>query len=71
MRNLSKGSTGQQVKILQSLLNMHGANLEVDGSFGKLTVNAVKAFQKSHNLECDGLVGTNTWNALGVLKNYN
>lgn len=36
----------------------------VDGSFGRLTRDAVLAFQADHNLATDGVAGTRTWEAL-------
>lgn len=39
-----------------------------DGIFGKVTEDAVKAFQKSKGLAADGIVGVKTWAALGVTE---
>jgi murein L,D-transpeptidase YcbB/YkuD len=63
---LAVGSTGPLVKTLQSTLNSAGANppLNVDGIFGPKTEAAVKAFQESHGLAQDGIVGPITWGAL-------
>ena len=41
-------------------------SLDNDGIFGVKTEAAVIAFQKSHNLTPDGIVGAKTWAALGV-----
>jgi len=51
---------------LQTTLNKLGANpqIEVDGSVGPATRNAVRAFQMSQNLVADGLVGPATFAAL-------
>ncbi len=35
-----------------------------DGIMGKKTVEAIKAFQKAHNLTADGKVGKSTWDLL-------
>jgi len=67
LNQLSKGSKGQQVKSLQLLLIGNGhscGGYGADGDFGSGTYNAVVAFQNKKNLEADGIVGTNTWNAL-------
>jgi len=62
--NLKKGATGNGVKWLQWELNEAGFELEIDGDFGKLTLAAVKAFQKSAKLVVDGIVGKLTRAAL-------
>lgn len=59
MVTLKKGSKGDDVKQLQSLLG-----LTSDGIFGSATESAVKNFQSSHGLAVDGIVGSNTWKAL-------
>lgn len=60
-----QGSTGAQVKAVQSLLNQQGyeAGAE-DGVFGATTRSAVQAFQTARGLTPDGTVGTRTWTAL-------
>lgn len=64
---LRKGSKGEYVTLLQTKLIQQGYDLEpygADGSFGAKTQSAVKAFQKNHNLNADGIVGPKTWEAL-------
>ena len=69
MNNLLKeGSMGESVKFVQYELNRHGANLEVDGVFGKKTKLAVMLFQKENGLLVDGIVGTKTLTKLGAYK---
>ncbi|MFR9800475.1 peptidoglycan-binding domain-containing protein [Streptomyces sp. MS06] len=63
---LKQGATGERVKTVQYLLNAHGASLTVDGDFGPATDSAVRSFQSAHGLSVDGIVGTNTWQALVV-----
>ena len=60
---VSLGSTGQDVKDLQVVLNATVADnsLVVDGVFGNLTKEAVMAFQKEYGLTIDGIVGDQTW----------
>lgn len=67
LTELSKGSKGEEVKTLQSLLGIKGYSLGkygIDGDFGDSTLNAVKQFQKENKLACDGIVGPATWNKL-------
>ncbi|MEG2192080.1 MAG: peptidoglycan-binding protein, partial [Oscillospiraceae bacterium] len=64
---LKKGSSGQNVQVIQAQLNRIGDNypsikkLNVDGIFGDAMENSVKAFQKIFNLSQDGIVGKTTW----------
>lgn len=65
MKTLRYGSRGTQVRVLQWLLKdgtFYAGN--IDGIFGNQTEKAVKAFQKAHALEADGIVGRKTWKML-------
>jgi peptidoglycan hydrolase-like protein with peptidoglycan-binding domain len=59
-----QGSTGENVRSVQYLLNAHGSSLAVDGDFGSLTSAAVRSFQAKHGLGVDGIVGNQTWPVL-------
>ena len=67
---IRQGSKGAQVKTVQRLLKamgyegQGGRTLAVDGSAGKHTTHAVKAFQTAQKLTADGVVGAKTWRAL-------
>ena len=62
---LRRGSTGEDVRNLQVLLNQTVvANLSVDGIFGSKTEDAVKTTQSIFFLEIDGIVGAKTWTVL-------
>lgn len=63
-RSLTTGSKGESVKWLQYELNEHGANLTIDGDFGKQTKLAVLLFQKDHGLTQDGIAGPKTFATL-------
>ncbi|HEX7022957.1 MAG TPA: glycoside hydrolase domain-containing protein [Trueperaceae bacterium] len=66
---IKRGDEGPAVELLQSILNMTGAGLKVDGDFGPNTESAVRAFQTARGLLVDGIVGPKTWAALiTVLK---
>ncbi len=61
-----QGSTGENVRTVQYLLDAQGATLAVDGIFGPLTAAAVSAFQTANALVADGIVGDLTWPVLIV-----
>ncbi len=64
LRVLKKGAKGEDVQALQELLNGHGYDLEVDGSFGGATEKALKSYQEAHGLTVDGSCGRATWTSL-------
>jgi len=66
---LRKGSEGEAVKRLQSLLNAFGAELSVDGIFGPLTEKAVREFQTKRGLVVDGIFGPISWKCLLSIDN--
>lgn len=64
---LRQGASGGEVKELQRRLKEWGYyNGNVDGIYGKGTVEAVKAFQKKNGLKADGIAGIETYKALGM-----
>ena len=66
MQTLKNGSKGTDVKTLQEALNKAGGyGLATDGIFGAKTEAAVRDFQKKNKLGVDGIVGPQTWTALG------
>lgn len=72
---LKRGSKGEYVTLLQTKLIQQGYSLPkwgADGSYGAETENAVKAFQRDHGLNPDGITGFKTWKALddGKIATY-
>jgi hypothetical protein len=65
---LSKGAAGDLVVWAQEHLRAAGQSVAVDGGFGKQTVTAVRSFQLAHGLIADGVIGSETWNALVQYK---
>jgi len=77
---LRKGSKGEDVRILQRVLNVYFnslinqnsapniAPLLVDGDFGTLTDKAVRTFQQLNGLLIDGQVGPLTWSMLDRIE---
>lgn len=67
---LKQGATGDHIERMQSSLarlgysDASGRVLKADGDFGERTGEAVKAFQKAHGLQVDGVVGPDTRAAL-------
>ncbi|MEG4443234.1 peptidoglycan-binding domain-containing protein [Microcoleus sp. F8-D3] len=47
-------------------MNASGFSLNTDGGFGQKTQQAVINFQKQQQIVADGIVGSKTWNKLGV-----
>ncbi len=63
MRNLKRGSRGEDVRALQILLAGRGYNGKMnkpDGIFGPNTEGAVKLYQKAKGLAVDGIAGPKT-----------
>ena len=68
-KQLSYGSTGEDVKKLQEALNAYGKyGLKTDGIYGTKTKAAVEKYQAANNLTKDGIAGKNT---LGLLYGTN
>lgn len=59
MATYKKGSKGKNVTLIQQALG-----IKADGVFGAQTEDAVKAWQSSHGLDPDGIVGNLTWATL-------
>lgn len=63
---LQSGSIKPEVIDLQYILQVRGFNPgQTDGDFGLATEAAVKRFQRSKKLGDDGIVGLETWTAMG------
>jgi peptidoglycan hydrolase-like protein with peptidoglycan-binding domain len=63
-RALRPGTTGTDVRELQTALREAGFPVKVDGHFGPSTVRAVKQFQRAVELTDSGVVGRKTAEAL-------
>ncbi|MFI7545692.1 peptidoglycan-binding protein [Actinoplanes sp. NPDC049599] len=64
---LELGCLGEEVRWVQRRLQMHGIDPgPADGAYGRRTAAAVRAFQKAHRLEVDGVVGPLTRKALSA-----
>lgn len=68
-RPLAAGDSGVDVLLIQNRLRgagfFHGT---CNGKFGIVTENAMKAFEKAHGLQIDGVVGQLDYYALGLLE---
>lgn len=65
VKNLSKGDTGNLVKVLQGLLVCNKySEAYVDGDFGRGTESAVEKYQKRMGLYVDGIAGKDTFTKL-------
>ncbi|MEH2170055.1 MAG: peptidoglycan-binding protein [Nostoc sp.] len=62
---LSQGKTGAAVTRLQQRLRQLGYfNTNPTGNFGRITKDAVIAFQRNYRITASGIVNRQTWNAL-------
>ena len=64
---LRRGSSGAYVTLAQTELIQKGyscGTFGADGEFGAATEKAVRAFQRDHGLNVDGVIGRATWAAL-------
>jgi peptidoglycan hydrolase-like protein with peptidoglycan-binding domain len=64
---VQQGSNGDAVRAVQSQIHSRGAGasqISIDGIFGPVTNDAVRAFQTLLGLSVDGIVGPQTWNHL-------
>lgn len=64
MKLLILGSSGYDVKVLQSRLTRAGYKLVEDGDFGNATFKALLAFQRDYRLLDDGVAGPKTMQVL-------
>jgi N-acetylmuramoyl-L-alanine amidase len=66
---LRKGATGAAAWELQAFLRLKGYAVgPIDGKFGNLTYQAVRAFQHDHGLVVDGVAGTATRAAIRAMS---
>ena len=67
---LSKyGSTGSEVITIQTKLKRWAYYFgNIDGIYGSQTLKAVKLFQQKNGLVVDGIAGTNTLRAMGIMN---
>lgn len=64
-RMICKGMSGYDIMVLQSVLKARGYAIEhVDGEFGGDLDELVRTFQKTYELDVDGIVGNQTWGKL-------
>lgn len=61
---MTDADTNGEVSYVQQRLVVYGYKVDVDGIYGPLTENAVRAFQLVKGLTVDGVVGPITWAAL-------
>ena len=67
---LKSGDRGDMVVWAQEHLVGAGAELAINGVFGKQTRAAVRAFEKDQGLPVDGQIDTDTWEALLAYQPY-
>lgn len=65
-RDDQQTKVNEAVITVQRQLNNYGFPLIVDGFFGPKTEAAVRSFQARAGILVDGIVGPQTWEALGL-----
>lgn len=63
---IQRGSTGPDVELIQRFLGVVGPGDAGYGTFGNLTFAAVVRYQTMRGLTPDGVVGNQTWQAIGL-----
>lgn len=63
---LRRGQSGREVDELQRRLVAAGCATDIDGDYGPGTEKAVRAFQKTHGMDVDGVVGAETAAAIDL-----
>jgi peptidoglycan hydrolase-like protein with peptidoglycan-binding domain len=56
--------TGADVRFVQGILRDQGIAISIDGVYGRVTRDKVKILQGWNNLDQDGVVGPQTWEAI-------
>lgn len=59
-----RGDKGNFTRTVQRVLQQRGYSLSVDGDFGPTTEDRVIRFQRTENIDDDGIVGSDTWGKL-------
>ena len=67
---LKRKAEGDMVVWAQEHLIAAGADLPVTGIFGRQTARAVRTFKEEHGLAANGVIDTETWNALLTYTPY-
>ena len=67
---LKRKASGDMVVWAQEHLVAAGADLPITGIFGRQTARAVRSFKEDHGLPANGIVDTDTWNALLAFTPY-
>ena len=64
---LRQGMKGHRTKALQTELNAHGIQIDIDGEYGSNTAEAVKLFQQKNGIDMTGQADYSTLNTLGQI----
>ena len=64
---IARGSSGLWVALAQKRLNDRGADLKVDGIYGRKSAKACRRFQSQFAMRVNGIVDANTWKVLWTI----